>query len=246
MAVKTLNELFEHELKDIYYAEHRLEEALAELAEESKIREIKRAYSAHRKETQGQIKRLKLVFKTIGQAPEREVCPGIEGLLKEKKNFTKKEKPSQEILEYFNLGAAAKTERYEITAYEGLIEIARQLGMTTAVELLSQNLQEEENALEMLKSFSRQYNTAALIERPESEEGSSSSGSSSGGSSRGGGSKGSGSKGGAKGGASKSSGAKSGVAKSPSRKAGSRQNGNGSRNPVNAEPLVLTNAAMPQ
>jgi ferritin-like metal-binding protein YciE len=171
MAVKTLNELFEHELKDIYYAEHRLVEALAELAEETKNREIKRAYTSHRKETQGQIKRLEKVFKMFGKVPEVEKCPGIEGLLKEKQQFAKKEKPSQEILDYFNLGAASKTERYEITAYESLIEIAQQLGMADAVELLSQTLQEEEGALEKVQALAQQCDLSAMVEPMEEETG---------------------------------------------------------------------------
>ena len=56
-----------------------------------------------------------------------------------------REKPSDELLEFYNIGAAQKTERYEITAYEGLVDMADKLGMTDAVELLEQNLQEEED-----------------------------------------------------------------------------------------------------
>ncbi|MDB5033472.1 MAG: hypothetical protein JWQ98_713 [Chlorobi bacterium] len=170
MAVKTLSELFEHDLKDIYYAEHRLVDALDELAGESKSREIKRAFTAHKKETLGQIKRLKQVFKLFGEAPEAEKCPAIEGLLKEKKDFTKKEKPTPEILEYANLTAAAKTERYEITAYEALIEIAQVLGMDKAVELLSANLQEEEAALATMKTLSKGYDKGSLMTEEDDAE----------------------------------------------------------------------------
>jgi ferritin-like metal-binding protein YciE len=59
--------------------------------------EIKKAFQSHRKETQGHIKRLDQVFKSLGEKPAREACPGIDGLLKEKKAFAK-EKPSDEIL----------------------------------------------------------------------------------------------------------------------------------------------------
>jgi ferritin-like metal-binding protein YciE len=170
MSVKTLDELFEHELKDIFYAEHRLVEALAELASETKNREIKQAYTSHKKETQGQIKRLQKVFRLFGKVPEVEKCPGIEGLLKEKHQFTKKEKPSQEILDFFNLGAASKAERYEITAYESLIEIAQQLGMSEAVELLAETLQEEEAALEKVQMLAQQYDMSSMMSSEEGEE----------------------------------------------------------------------------
>jgi ferritin-like metal-binding protein YciE len=95
----------------------------------------------------------------MGQKPEAETCPGIEGLIKEKKAFMR-EKPSDELLEFYNIGAAQKTERYEITAYEGLIDMADKLGMLDAVELLEQTLQEEEAALNKLKAIASEFDVA--------------------------------------------------------------------------------------
>src|SRR5918999_1164899 len=87
MAMQTIEELFEHELKDIYSAENALLDALEQMAAESSDREIKKGYTQHRKETQGQIKRLDKIFRTLGQKPQAATCPGIEGLIKEKKVF---------------------------------------------------------------------------------------------------------------------------------------------------------------
>ena len=156
MGMETIEELFEHELKDMYSAEHSLVDALEQMADESSDRDIRRVFTRHRRETQGQIKRLERIFKTMGQTPEAESCAGIEGLIKEKKIFMR-EKPSSELLEFYNVGAAQKTERYEITAYENLIEMADKLGMTDAVELLEQNLQEEEAALALLKEIASEF-----------------------------------------------------------------------------------------
>ena len=159
MAMQTIEELFEHELKDIYSAEHSLLNALEQMASESSDRDIRKAFTQHRKETQGQIKRLDKIFKTMGRKPEAETCPGIEGLIKEKKAFMR-EKPSEDLLEFYNIGAAQKTERYEITAYEGLIDMADKLGMTDAVELLEQTLQEEEATLNKLKAIASEFEVA--------------------------------------------------------------------------------------
>ena len=166
MAMQTIEELFEHELKDIYGAEHSLLDALEQMAGESSDREIKKAFTQHRKETQGQIKRLDKIFKSMGQKPEAETCPGIEGLIKEKKAFMR-EKPSEELLEFYNIGAGQKTERYEITAYESLIDMADKLGMTDAVELLEQTLQEEEAALNTLKMIASEFD---VTEEEEEEQ----------------------------------------------------------------------------
>ena len=44
-------------------------------------------------------------------------------------------------------GAAARTENYEIAAYEGLRRMAKGLGEDEAVELLDKNLKQEKEAL---------------------------------------------------------------------------------------------------
>jgi len=156
MAMQTIEELFEHELQDIYSGEKTLLDALEQMANESADREIKKGFAQHRKETQAQIKRLERVFKTLGRKPESGTCPGIEGLIKEKKQFMR-ERPTEELLEFYNVGAAQKTERYEITAYENLIDMADKLGMDDAVEWLEQNLQEEEAALNRLKTIASEF-----------------------------------------------------------------------------------------
>jgi len=165
MAMQTIEELFEHELQDIYSAEQSLLDALEQMANESSDREIRKGFTQHRKETQGQIKRLEKIYKTLGRKPESSSCPGMEGLIKEKKAFMR-EKPSDELLEFYNIGAAQKVERYEITAYEGLIDMAEKLGMEDAVDLLEQNLQEEEVALNKLKSIASEFD----VEEEEDEE----------------------------------------------------------------------------
>ena len=166
MAMQTIEELFEHELKDIYAAEHALLDALEQMANESSDREIKKGFVQHRKETQAQIKRIEKIYKSLGQKPEAGTCPGMEGLIKEKKAFMR-ERPSEELLEFYNIGASQKVERYEITAYESLIDMAEKLGMADAVELLEQNLQEEEMTLNKLKAIASEFDVAEEAEEDE-------------------------------------------------------------------------------
>lgn len=163
MAMHTIYDLFEHELKDMYSAEHTLLDALEQMAGESADREIKKAYTQHRKETQAQIRRLEKIFKAIGRKPQVDSCPGIDGLLKEKKAFAR-ERPSEELVEFFNVGAGQKVERYEISSYENLIDMADKLGLTEAVDLLEQNLQEEEAALNKLKVFASEFDVTEELE----------------------------------------------------------------------------------
>ena len=163
MAMHSIQELFEHELKDIYGGERSLLDALEQMAAETSDRDMRKAYTRHRKETQGQLKRLEKVFRMIGRKAEAETCPGIEGLIKEKKVFLR-EKPSAELVEFFNVGAGQKVERYEISSYENLIDMADKLGMPDAVELLEQTLLEEEAALNTLKTFASEYDVAEEVQ----------------------------------------------------------------------------------
>jgi ferritin-like metal-binding protein YciE len=68
------------------------------------------------------------------------------------------------------VGAAQKVERYEITAYEGLIDMAEKLGMTEVVDLLEQNLQEEEMTLNRLKAIASEFDVAEESDEEVSDE----------------------------------------------------------------------------
>ena len=154
--MQTLRELFEYELQSIYYAERTLVETLDQLAQESSDTQIKATFEQHLQETRGHVERLTNVFSSLGKAPSAQVCPGIEGLIKEKKMFNDRH-PTPQLLDLYNLGAGAKSERYEITSYEGLIALANGLGMPYVVALLQANLDEELQALERLQELSRRF-----------------------------------------------------------------------------------------
>jgi ferritin-like metal-binding protein YciE len=51
------------------------------------------------------------------------------------------------LIDLVDVGAAARTENYEIAAYEGLRRMAKGLDEDKAVALLDQNLKQEKDAL---------------------------------------------------------------------------------------------------
>jgi ferritin-like metal-binding protein YciE len=159
--MNTFDDLFEHELEDIYYAEHQLLDVLEELAEQTEHEQASTAFREHREETERHVRRLEEVFEMIGEPPEEEECEGINGLIQEHDEFLE-EDPSQDVLDHFNLGAAQKTEHYEIAAYGSLAHLANQLGMDEAAELLGENLDEEKAMLEHLKSLTEEYDREVL------------------------------------------------------------------------------------
>ena len=152
MTMRSKDELFEHELKDIYDAEHKLKGALKKLATKSKNDpELADLFTTHLGETAGHIERLQEVFQTIEKKAARRPCEGINGLLKEHAELVRDEKPVGDVLRTVNIASALKTEHYEMVAYQSLIDIARELGNGRAASLLELNLAEEQNAASKLE-----------------------------------------------------------------------------------------------
>jgi ferritin-like metal-binding protein YciE len=94
-------------------------------------------------------------FGKLGEKPTAEKCPGIEGIKQEHDDFVAKESPSQDVLDSFLTGAGARTEHYEIAAYEGLVTMAEAMGETEVVELLTENLEQEKTTLEKLNTIGK-------------------------------------------------------------------------------------------
>ena len=148
-------ELFLHELGDVLYAENTLVKALPTLAEEASDDELKVGFEEHLEETRQHVKNIEQAFEQLGEEPKAEKCPGIDGIKKEHDDFVSKESPSQDVLDSFLTGAGARTEHYEIAAYEGLVTAAKAMGETQVVDLLTQSLEQEKAALEKLQTIGK-------------------------------------------------------------------------------------------
>jgi ferritin-like metal-binding protein YciE len=151
----TQEELFVHELQDMYYAEQTLTKVLPKLANESTDRELSKAFTHHLAETKGQIENLEQVFENLGKPARGERCPGIEGIKEEHESFMQENKPTPALLDVHLTSAAARAEHYEIAAYTGLIEKARALGERDSVKLLQENLRQEKEAAKKVESISK-------------------------------------------------------------------------------------------
>jgi ferritin-like metal-binding protein YciE len=100
------------------------------------------------------VQRLEQAFQSVGEEPEQTECKGLKGLIEEYKTFAQ-EDPAEDILDIFSTGAAEKVEKYEISTYESLIRLARQMKHTKAAQLLSQNLKEEQQTLKKMQTFGK-------------------------------------------------------------------------------------------
>jgi len=159
--IASTRELFLHELGDILYVERALaDKTLPTLIGEVQDAEFKKGLEKHLEETRQHVKNVEQAFRSLDEKPKAEPCLGFEGLKKEHDKLM--EETSASLVDLVDLGAAARTESYEIAAYEALRRMAKALGEDTAVELLDENLQQEKEALrEVEKIATRVSNESA-------------------------------------------------------------------------------------
>lgn len=152
---KTLSDLFEDGVKDIYYAEKKIVKTLPKMAKAASDPELKAGFEKHLTESEEHVARLEQIFELMGKPARGKTCPAIDGILEE----------GSEIMEEFkglpaiNSGltaAAQAVEHYEIARYRTLSGWAQALGMGEAAALLEQTLDEEMATDEALVKLSQQ------------------------------------------------------------------------------------------
>ena len=136
-------EFFVDQLKDVYWAEHALAEALLEMAEAATCGALAKAFQKHKKETEGQIRILEQVFELMGEKAEGKKCDAMAGLIKEAKSMIKDTEDDTFTRDAGLVLAAQKSEHYEIASYGTLVEFAQQMGELKVAKLLQKILDEE-------------------------------------------------------------------------------------------------------
>jgi ferritin-like metal-binding protein YciE len=143
--IKTLDDLFVHTLRDIYYAEKQIVEALPDMIEKATDARLKQGFQTHLGETKNHVKRLEQVFKLHGKDAKGVNCPAIDGIIEEA-NEVAGEVEDKQVLDAALIAAAQAVEHYEMTRYGTLVAWATQLGRSDCAALLRQNLEEEKAA----------------------------------------------------------------------------------------------------
>ena len=140
-----LKEVLIDELRDMYSAENQLVKALPKLAKGANDRQLKQLFQDHLEETKGQVLRLKGVFERLGEKPTGQHCNGMEGIVEEGAEALEKDEEGASF-DSGLIGAALRTEHYEIAGYEACIAMAETLEERGIVALLKENLKEEKAA----------------------------------------------------------------------------------------------------
>jgi ferritin-like metal-binding protein YciE len=148
MQLQTLQDLFEHEISDLYSAETQLVAALPKMAQAASNDELRSAFTQHLEETRDHVRRLEEIRGQVGSILSEE-CEGMRGLIKEGVEVVGAV-GDPAVKDAALISAAQRAEHYEIAAYGTARTLADELDLADAKDLLDQTLDEESNADKLL------------------------------------------------------------------------------------------------
>lgn len=140
--IETFDDLFLHQLQDVYYAENQITKALPKMIEKATAAPLRKGFETHLRETEAQIARLERIFEMLGEKAKAVTCPAIDGIIKEA-NEVAGEIADKAVLDAALIASAQAVEHYEITRYGTLIAWANTLGRDEIASILQETLDEE-------------------------------------------------------------------------------------------------------
>jgi ferritin-like metal-binding protein YciE len=148
-SLKTLDDLFVHELQDLHNAEKQLVKALPKMAKAASSEKLRQGFEEHLEQTKQHVERLDKIFEQLDKKAGRTKCDAMEGLVEEgQKMIDQDAEPA--VKDAGLIAAAQRVEHYEIAAYGSACAFAKILGLSEAVDLLEQTLAEEKETDERL------------------------------------------------------------------------------------------------
>ncbi|MET7027929.1 YciE/YciF ferroxidase family protein [Sediminicola luteus] len=147
--MKNLQDLFEHQLKDLYSAESQLIKALPKMVKNATDKKLKSAFESHLKETEEQKTTLEEICKKLEIKPGGEKCKAMAGLIEEAEGFIK-EAEGEEVMDAGLIAEAQRVEHYEISGYGTAVRFAKELGHKEIAKMLQKILDQEYKADETL------------------------------------------------------------------------------------------------
>lgn len=167
---KTLEQLLEEGLQDIYSAEQQLIEALPAMAKAAYEEELEHAFNHHLEQTKKHAQRLEKICSRLNIEPTGKTCKAMEGLVAEAKELISEFNESP-VRDSGLIIAAQKVEHYEIASYGSLCELADVLGHKKIVEILDRTLREEEDTDHLLTDIAHDINDEAYELSQQQQQG---------------------------------------------------------------------------
>ena len=143
--IKTMDDLFVHTLRDIYYAENQILKALPDMIEKATDPQLKQGFQSAPRRDQGTCSASSRCSRCMASKRKGVDCPAIDGIIDEAEEIAG-EVDDKQVLDAALIAAAQAVEHYEITRYGTLVAWAKQLGRNDCAAVLQKNLDEEKAA----------------------------------------------------------------------------------------------------
>lgn len=166
-----LKEFFTDQLEDLLWAEKKLVKTLPKMQDAATSAELKEAFGNHLTETENHVSRLEQIFGIIGEDVDSTKCAAMAGIVDEGEDIIDDTDEGTAQRDVGLIFAGQKAEHYEIATYGGMVTLAKTLGYNEAAELLSQTLQEEKNADELLTQIAENKINYQASTEPKEEKG---------------------------------------------------------------------------
>ena len=153
--VKTMEDLFLEEIRDLYDAEKQIVKALPKMAKACTSEELRNAFNEHLEQTRGHVDRLDQIFTALGVKSGGVKCTAMEGLLKEGDEMVSITDEGL-VRDAGLIAAAQRVEHYEMAGYGTVRAFAEELGRSDIASELQKTLDEEGNADKILTQIAEQ------------------------------------------------------------------------------------------
>lgn len=153
MKIESMYELFLHNLKSAYYIEQNLISELEDLTENTTDEDFVDIFEKFIGESADHADRIDQVFDRIDESPELHRSRSFTGIVYEIDHL-ERDVGNTELLNLVYLDSVIKVKRLEISIYESLLMLTREIEVDNeAKELIDRNLQEDQKALKSLKNL---------------------------------------------------------------------------------------------
>ena len=142
MELESLQDLYIHELKDLYSSEKKLIKALPKMAKAATNADLAAGFKLHLEETKEQAARLEQILKSHDESTRGPKCKGMEGVIAEGDEMIEEE-ADDDVRDAGLIAAAQRVEHYEMAGYGCARAYAEMLGDKEGAALLKTTLDEE-------------------------------------------------------------------------------------------------------
>jgi ferritin-like metal-binding protein YciE len=163
MPISNAQELFIHELGEIYDAEHRFIEGQQEMIEHATDQSLKSAIQEHLQQTRQHAVNIEKVFTELDQEAQRETNEVAKGLVSEAQEGIQ-EAQSDALCDSAIVSSVIKVEHFEMGSYRSLVTGARLMGQTEIQRLLRENMQQEEETARIAENSAEELLRKAMQE----------------------------------------------------------------------------------